>query len=59
MKKFYNLGACIIFIFSNALALLYQLSYMWYSSLAVLVTVVVALLVSCLTGRLATLLLIG
>ena len=54
MKKFYNLGACIILIFSNALALLYQLSYMWYSSLAVLVTVVVALLVSCITGMFKT-----
>ncbi|KAK3610278.1 hypothetical protein CHS0354_029738 [Potamilus streckersoni] len=34
----------------DPLATIYRLSYMWYSTLAVLVTVVVGILVSCITG---------
>lgn len=34
----------------SGLADLYKLSYMWYSSLAVVTTVVVGIVVSCLTG---------
>ena len=45
-----NLEFTFVFFLSSGLEKFYSLSYLWYSAFAVSVVVIVAIVVSCITG---------